>query len=54
MAGRYDCKRGKPVWKKKVEAVCLIKRCPHLIVNYKIRQSRRVIPMSMVENFGEC
>ena len=52
--GRYKCAQGKVTGIAKANRVCLIKRCPDLLVEYKRGKHRAVVPVSMTETKGGC
>ena len=52
--GRYVCHKGKAVNMAKANKVCLIRRCPYLIVRQRIKGIRYVVPITMTDNLGGC
>lgn len=52
MSGRYRCAQGKVTNIGKANRICLIRRCPFLMVRYRQGKSRQVIPVSMVDFQG--
>ena len=52
--GRYKCSQGKKVGIAKANRVCLIKRCPDLMVQFKKGKFKLVIPITMVEQAKGC
>ena len=51
--GRYACGKGKETNINKANKICLMRRCPFLLVRFKNRKSRKVIPITMIEQ-GAC
>ena len=52
--GRYKCSQGKVTSIAKANRVCLIKRCPNLLVQFKQGKYRSVVPVTMTEPKGDC
>jgi hypothetical protein len=52
IVGRYRCAQGKEVGIAKANRVCLIKRCPDLLVQFKRGKHKRVVPITMIEIKG--
>lgn len=50
--GRYKCSQGKRVGIGKANRICLIRRCPSLLVRFKRKGFKQVIPITMLENGG--
>jgi len=50
--GRYKCAQGKQVGIGKANRVCLIKRCPNLLVQFKRKGFKQVIPITMIDVQG--
>lgn len=52
--GRYQCSQGKVTGIAKANRVCLIKRCPNLLVRYKNKSYKKVFPIGLVDNAVGC
>jgi hypothetical protein len=55
--GRYTCQKGKITGIAKANRVCLIKRCPYLLVSMARRGKkayRRVMPVGLLDNYLGC
>lgn len=50
--GRYKCAQGKVTSIAKANRICLIRRCPDLLVQFKRGKHRRVVPITMTEMKG--
>ncbi len=50
--GRYKCAQGKKTGIGKANRICLIRRCPDLLVQLKKGKYKQVIPISMMT--GGC
>jgi hypothetical protein len=50
--GRYKCAQGKVTGIAKANRVCLIKRCPDLLVQFKKGKFKQVIPITMIKKGG--
>ena len=50
--GRYKCAQGKKTGIGKANRICLIKRCPALLVQFKQGKFRQVIPVDMLDKGG--
>ena len=50
--GRYHCSKGKIVTIAKAGRVCLLRRCPHLLVQFKRGKYRQVVPITMLDTQG--
>jgi len=50
--GRYKCAQGKQVGIGKANRICLIRRCPDLLVQFKRGKFREVVPIGLVDTKG--
>ena len=50
--GRYSCRKGKIVTLSKANRFCLLKRCGHLLVQFRKGKYRQVVPITMLETQG--
>lgn len=52
--GRYVCSKGKLVTIAKANRYCILARCPHLLVRYKNKNYKKVIPIGLLDNAVGC
>lgn len=52
--GRYSCQKGKITSISKANKICLLRKCPHLIVQYQRGKFKTVVPVTMTDNLKGC